>query len=82
MGNSCSGSSQDGLEMNILDYIRAGWLSETVFGGVNLEDSPSEAIKGAAREPRNWRRLGTTDVKEALKDSGTKRPVCPKDWAK
>jgi hypothetical protein len=39
---------------------------ESILQPVKTDESPSKAVQGAAKEPENWQKQGTTSVAEAL----------------
>jgi len=65
--------------MNLRNYIDAQ-SKRNVLAPVVLDDTPAPSIKGPAREPRNWWRLGDTSIAVALATQGRLHPVEPKDW--
>src|SRR5579864_2541919 len=70
--------------MNLLSILElnAKKSDKSVLSPVLLDDTPSPAIKGPAREPRNWWRLGDVSIAKALRESPLKNPVNPQDWTK
>jgi hypothetical protein len=40
--------------------------NESILQPVKTDESPSKAVQGAAKEPENWQKQGTTSVTEAL----------------